>query len=84
MHLYVDGYRPEQTRHVLTGQINPHPNPQQQPLSHGQQLCEVSSPSTLSEKGNNPETFLQCLNCDRDLGNITPSQVHDTNGEISC
>ena len=30
------------TRHVLTGQILP-PSPTQQPLGHGQALCEVSS-----------------------------------------
>ena len=42
------------TRHVLTGQTYP---PQRQLLGHGQQLCEVSSPSKLPVKGNGMETI---------------------------
>ena len=40
------------TRYVLTGP----PPPQQQPLDHGQQLCEVSSPSKIPMKGNGSES----------------------------
>ena len=49
----------QKTRHVLTGQIPP----QQQPLGHGQQLCEVSSPSTynLPEKSKGSDWFISCL-----------------------
>ena len=62
-----------QTRHVLTGQIPP----QQQPLGHGQQLCEVSSPSKGPMKGNGLEK-LPCVNCDLDFGDMSLSQGHDT------
>ena len=51
---------------------------QQQPLSHGQQLCEVSSPSQLLVKGNGLETiFLPCVNCYLDLGHMYMSEGHD-------
>ena len=44
---------------------------QQQPLCHGQQLCEVSSPSKLPVKGHG-------VNCDLELGEKTLIPGHDT------
>ena len=47
---------PNVTRTVVTGQIPP----QQQPLCHGQHLCEVSSPSKGPMKGNGQEKITMC------------------------
>ena len=57
-----------ETRHVLMGQIPP----QQQPLGHEQQLCEVSSPSKLPVKDKGPEiNFCHALTVTLTLG-ISP------------
>ena len=50
---------------------------QQQPLGHGQQLCEESSPSKLPMKGNGPEKKLPYVKCNLDIGDMTLSQGHD-------
>ena len=52
--------------------------PQQQPRCHGQQLCEVSSPSKLPVEGNGLGKKIPCVNCDLDLGGKTLIQGHDT------
>ena len=63
------------TRHVLTGQIPP----QQQPMCHGQQLSEVSSPHQICSKELWPGYgFWVCVHCYLNLGDMTLGQVHDT------
>ena len=47
-------------------------------LGHRQTLCEVSSPSKQIEKLWLGDKLLQCVNRDRDLGDMTLIQGHDT------
>ena len=52
--------------------------PQQQPLCHGQELSEVSSPSNLTVIIYGPDTDFRCVHCNLDLGDKTLGQGHDT------